>query len=57
MQADALVALDEEFARSVDGIVATPSYVIGGAALIGYPGPQTLARVVANSRECGTISC
>lgn len=39
------------------GIVATPSYVIGGAALLGYPGPRTLERVVANTRTCGTISC
>ena len=39
------------------GLVATPSYVIGGAALLGYPGPQTLARIVANARECGTINC
>ncbi len=39
------------------GIVATPSYVVGGAAVLGYPGPQTLARIVANTRECGTISC
>jgi protein-disulfide isomerase len=39
------------------GIVATPSYVIGGAAVLGYPGPTTLARLVADTRLCGTISC
>jgi protein-disulfide isomerase len=39
------------------GLVATPSYVIGGAAVLGYPGPQALARIVADTRECGTISC
>ncbi|MDB5557991.1 MAG: disulfide bond formation protein DsbA [Enterovirga sp.] len=39
------------------GLVATPSYVIGGAAVLGYPGPGTLARIVENARECGTISC
>jgi protein-disulfide isomerase len=39
------------------GLVATPSYVIGGAAVLGYPGPQSLARIVADTRECGTISC
>ncbi|MDB5511554.1 MAG: dsbG [Enterovirga sp.] len=39
------------------GLVATPSYVIGGAALLGYPGPVTLARVVANARTCGVVDC
>ena len=39
------------------GIVATPSYVVGGAAILGYPGPQTLARTIANTRLCGTINC
>lgn len=39
------------------GLVATPSYVTGGAALLGYPGPKALARVVGNVRTCGTISC
>ena len=39
------------------GIVATPSYVIGGAALLGYPGPKALERAVANARTCGTVSC
>ena len=39
------------------GLVATPSYVIGGAAILGYPGPDSLGRIVANARGCGTISC
>ena len=39
------------------GIVATPSYVVGGAVLLGYPGPDSLTRVVADTRRCGTISC
>ncbi|NNM72995.1 thioredoxin domain-containing protein [Enterovirga sp. DB1703] len=39
------------------GLIATPSYVIGGAAVLGYPGPRTLARIVADTRRCGTISC
>lgn len=39
------------------GLIATPSYVIGGAAVLGYPGPKALARIVANTRTCGTISC
>lgn len=39
------------------GLVATPSFVIGGAAVLGYPGPNTLRRIVANARTCGTIGC
>lgn len=39
------------------GLVATPSYVVGGAAILGYPGPKALARIVTDSRTCGTIVC
>ncbi|MDB5593001.1 DsbA family protein [Enterovirga sp.] len=39
------------------GIAATPSYVIGGATVLGYPGPKTLAGIVASARRCGLISC
>lgn len=39
------------------GIAATPSYVVGGAVVLGYPGPKSLARIVADARACGTIAC
>ena len=39
------------------GLSATPSYVVGGAALLGYPGPATMRRVVANTRLCGNVTC
>jgi protein-disulfide isomerase len=39
------------------GLIATPSFVIGGAAVLGYPGPNTLARLVAETRRCGTLTC
>ena len=39
------------------GIVATPSYVIGGATVLGYPGEKTLAALVSSARSCGLISC
>jgi protein-disulfide isomerase len=39
------------------GLVATPSFVVGGAAVLGYPGPKALARIVADTRRCGTIAC
>lgn len=39
------------------GLSATPSWVAGGAAILGYPGPKALARMVADARSCGTIAC
>ena len=39
------------------GLHATPSYVVGTAALLGYPGPKSLARVLAAVAECDEIAC
>ena len=39
------------------GINATPSYVVGGAVVLGYPGPKTLAKLVADTATCGSIAC
>lgn len=39
------------------GITATPSYVIGGATVLGYPGEKAIGRMVAFARSCGLISC
>lgn len=39
------------------GISTTPSYVVGGAVVLGYPGPKTLARIVESTALCGTIAC
>lgn len=39
------------------GISATPSYAVGGAVVLGYPGPNTLKRIVDNAGSCGTIAC
>lgn len=39
------------------GLVATPSYVIGGAAVLGYPGRVALAGIVSRTRACGAIVC
>jgi protein-disulfide isomerase len=35
----------------------TPSFMIGGAGVIGYPGPKTMARMVASVRKCELIAC
>jgi protein-disulfide isomerase len=39
------------------GMVATPSFVMGGTGVLGYPGPKTLARMAATVRTCGQIVC
>ena len=39
------------------GLAATPSWVVGGATVLGFPGPKALARIVADARRCGAISC
>lgn len=39
------------------GFGATPSYMLNGVGLLGYPGPKTIARVVASVRKCDDITC
>ena len=39
------------------GIMTTPSYVVAGAVILGFPGPKSLARIVDSSARCGTIAC
>ena len=36
---------------------ATPSFVVGGAAILGWPGPRSLKRVVAEVKKCGAVVC
>ena len=38
-------------------LTVTPSFVIGGAGVVGYPGPKAMARMVAAVRQCELISC
>ena len=39
------------------GMNTTPAYVVGGAVVLGYPGPKSLARIVENAASCGSIAC
>lgn len=39
------------------GLVATPSYVIGGLAIVGHPGRNALEAIVAAMRKCGKAVC
>jgi protein-disulfide isomerase len=38
-------------------IVATPSYVVKGVAIIGHPGLVPLQGVIASVRKCGKVVC
>jgi len=52
----ALLRQQMQLAASL-GISATPSYVVGGAVVLGFPGPKSLAAIVANTASCGAIAC
>lgn len=39
------------------GIQATPGIVIGGVAIVGYPGKKALTQVVSAVAKCGTVMC
>jgi protein-disulfide isomerase len=39
------------------GIQATPGIVVGGVAIVGYPGKKALTQVVNAVAKCGTVMC
>ncbi len=39
------------------GLVATPSFIVGGVAILGYPGPHALQTIVAAAGACGKVVC
>ncbi len=39
------------------GFAATPSFMVDGIGILGYPGPQALARAVAEVRKCDKLVC
>ena len=39
------------------GFSATPSFVISGTGILGYPGPKSLAAIIASVRRCDTVAC
>lgn len=39
------------------GLGATPSFLIGDAAVLGYPGPKALAGMIGAYDKCGRIAC
>jgi protein-disulfide isomerase len=39
------------------GLAATPSFIVGGVAILGYPGRDTLQAVVDAVGRCGKVVC
>jgi len=39
------------------GLYATPSFIIGNAGFVGYPGPKTIVSIAESMRRCGRVSC
>ena len=38
-------------------IQATPGFVIKGVAIVGYPGPKSLAEIITSVEKCGVVIC
>jgi len=60
------VANDDKFATVMKehlrvgdalGIQATPGLVLGGVAIVGYPGKKALTEVINAVAKCGTVMC
>jgi protein-disulfide isomerase len=39
------------------GFVATPSFMIAGVGILGYPGPNAMGRIVTSVRRCEKVVC
>jgi protein-disulfide isomerase len=45
-----------ELAASL-GFIATPSFMIAGVGILGYPGPKAMSRIVTSARKCEKVVC
>jgi len=56
--ADVDAALEHQLRLAASlGFTATPSFLIAGAGVLGYPGPRAIARIVDAVRRCDEIAC
>ncbi len=39
------------------GFEATPSFALGNIGILGYPGPDAMARAIADMRRCDKLAC
>ncbi len=56
---DQFAAVMKEHLRVGDqlGIQATPGIIVGGVAIVGYPGKKALTQVINAVAKCGTVMC
>lgn len=55
---DIKIMLDQQMRAAASlGLAATPAFVLGNSAISGYPGPKTLAKIIAAGRSCGEPVC
>lgn len=56
---DALADIMKAHIRLGDAlkIQATPGFVIKGVAIVGYPGPKTLAGMIESAQRCDAVIC
>lgn len=56
--ADVAEALQRQLGLAASlGFAATPSFLVAGAGVLGYPGPKSLAGIVASVRQCEAVAC
>ena len=55
-QVGSVLKRQSDLARAL-GLDATPSFVIDGIAIPGYPGPQALRRAITATRTCDKLAC
>lgn len=57
---EAFVPVMKEHLRVASALgfqTTTPGLVIGGVAIVGYPGKKALMQVIASVEKCGTVMC
>ena len=51
-------ALKSQMRMAADlGLYATPSYVLGHSGILGHPGANAMAKMIASTRRCDRLAC
>ncbi|MHC2105616.1 DsbA family protein [Methylobacterium sp. CM6246] len=52
------LALKSQMRMAADlGLYATPSYVLGNSGILGHPGANAMAKMIASTRRCDRLAC
>jgi protein-disulfide isomerase len=52
------LALKSQMRMAADlGLYATPSYVLGNSGILGHPGANAMAKMIASIRRCDRLAC